>query len=166
MISNITVKGFENEDETKIDWTLIQKFLKILSEQCLRSSWLNKNDDYVSYFRGRPTEPCNHQTNEKERSGHDAKQPQSDLYFLLINDVMSYFQSVICLPCVCFYWTVRTTEIPGSHITSRGDIILQFCSTPGLNKEILCNYNNSDTSILFTTSSLSTLSTRQKVHMS
>ena len=31
MISNITVKGFENEDETKIDWTLIKKFLKILS---------------------------------------------------------------------------------------------------------------------------------------
>ena len=31
MISNTTVKGFENEDETKIDWTLIKKFLKILS---------------------------------------------------------------------------------------------------------------------------------------
>ena len=31
MISNTTLKGFENEDETKIDWTLIQKFLKILS---------------------------------------------------------------------------------------------------------------------------------------
>ena len=25
------MKGFENEDETKIDWTLIKKFLKILS---------------------------------------------------------------------------------------------------------------------------------------
>ncbi len=31
MISNTNVKGFENEDETKIDWTLIKKFLKILS---------------------------------------------------------------------------------------------------------------------------------------
>ena len=31
MISNTTVKGFENEDETKIDWTLIKKFLLILS---------------------------------------------------------------------------------------------------------------------------------------
>ena len=31
MISNTTLKGFENEDETKIDWTLIKKFLKILS---------------------------------------------------------------------------------------------------------------------------------------
>ena len=31
MISNTTVKGLENEDETKIDWTLIKKFLKILS---------------------------------------------------------------------------------------------------------------------------------------
>ena len=30
MISN-TLKGFENEDETKLDWTLIKKFLKILS---------------------------------------------------------------------------------------------------------------------------------------
>ena len=31
MISNTTVKGFENDDETKVDWTLIKKFLKILS---------------------------------------------------------------------------------------------------------------------------------------
>ena len=31
MISNTTLKGFENEDETKVDWTLIKKFLKILS---------------------------------------------------------------------------------------------------------------------------------------
>ena len=31
MISNTTVKGFENEDETKVDWTLIKKFLRILS---------------------------------------------------------------------------------------------------------------------------------------
>ena len=30
MISN-TLACFENEDETKIDWTLIKKFLKILS---------------------------------------------------------------------------------------------------------------------------------------
>ena len=71
------------------------------------------------------TEACNHQTKKKERTGHDTKQLQSYSHFLLVKFLMSYSQSVVCHPGVCFYGTVRTTETPGSHITHTqcGDVI-------------------------------------------
>ena len=73
------------------------------------------------------TYACNHHTNEKERRCQDAVQLQSDHHFFLIDGV-SYFQSVVCLPGVCFYGTVRATVIYFNLLS----IFINYCGAPGL----------------------------------